>query len=288
MTPAHARPNPTPTDTVPAATGIPATGRQEAANLMQVELTCLIELLECLAPEDWAKPTACTLWNVKDVAAHKAGALAAFASWTELWRQLSPVNQRPYRARGMSQLDAMNQIQVDDRAERTPVELVAELRSVGPRAIRTFQRLPAPVRAIPLPAPPPKGGLMSLAYLTDTIYPRDLWMHRLDLARATGRAFAQAPEHDGRVVALVVRELAQALPRHLGEASVVYELAGPAGGRWRIGRPAGPAATIRMAALDFAQLCSERFRAADVLSRTETLGDATLARRALEHTAVLF
>jgi hypothetical protein len=68
----------------------------------------------------------------------------------------------------------------------------------------------------------------------------------------------------------------------------VYELTGSAGGRWCIGRSAAPTVTIRMAALDFAQLCSERFRAADVLSRTETLGDATLARRALEHTRVLF
>jgi hypothetical protein len=134
MTLAHARPNPTPTDTVPAATGIPATSRQEAASLMEVELVRFIDLLERLGPEDLAKPTACNLWNVKDVAAHKAGALAAFASWTELWRQLSPVSQRPYRAHGMSQLDAMNQIQVDDRTDRTPAELIAELRSVGPRA----------------------------------------------------------------------------------------------------------------------------------------------------------
>ena len=32
------------------------------------------------------------------------------------------------RERGMSQLDAINQIQVDDRADRSPTELLSELR----------------------------------------------------------------------------------------------------------------------------------------------------------------
>lgn len=288
MTIAHARPIPMSPETAPTAGGIPGTSRREAAALMEVGLTRFAALLERFAPEDWTKPTACTRWNVKELAAHKVGSLAGFASWAEFRRQASPANQRPYRARGLSQLDAMNQLQVDDRADRTPAELIAELREVGPRAIRTYLRLPALVRAIRLPMPPPKGGLASLAYLTDTIFPRDLWMHRLDLALATGHPFVQTPEHDGRVVALVVRELALTLPRHLDGASVVYELTGPAGGKWRFGHSALPAAIVRMDALDFAPLSSERLRAADILSRAEIFGDDRLAQRALEHTAVLY
>lgn len=272
----------------PDAARIPATTRQEAAALMEVGLARFVELLESFAPEDWTRPTACTLWNVKEVVAHKAGSLAGFANWGEFRRQYNPASQRPYRARGLSTLDALNQIQVDDRADRTPAELIAELRVVGPRAIRTCLHLPALARALPLPAPPPKGGLMSVAYLTDTILPRDLWMHRLDLALATGRPFVQTPEHDGRVLALVVRDLVGPLARALGPASVVYEVTGPAGATWRLGRSVAPTAAISMDALAFAQLSSQRIRAADVLPRAELAGDVALARRVLEQTAVLY
>ena len=276
------------TSPAPDALAIPATTRQEAAGLMAVALDRFVDLLERLDPDDWGKPTGCTLWNVKEVAAHKAGSLAGFAGWAEFRRQVGPGARRPYRARGMSQLDAMNQIQVDDRADRTPAELIAELREAGPRAVRTCLRLPGPVRALPLPAPPPKGGFMTVAHLTDTILPRDLWMHRVDVAVATGKPFVQTPEHDGRVVALVVRELAQSLARRLDGASVVYELRGPSGGRWRIGRSADPAATIGVDVVDFARLSSGRLAVADVLPRTAIAGDAGLAERALAGTAVLY
>ena len=275
-------------DDTAATAAIPAPSRQESAELMELELARFTELLERFAPDDWTKPTGCAHWNVKDITAHKAGSLAAYASWSEFWRQMSPLAQRPYRMRGMSSLDAMNQIQVDDRAARTPAELITEIHTVGARAIRTWRSLPLPLRMVPLPAPPPKGGLISIAYLADVIYLRDAWMHRLDLALATGRAFVQTREHDGRIVALVIRDLAQTLPRHLDGASAVYELTGVAGGKWRIGPSVEAAATIRMDVLDFAQLSSERIRAADVMSRTEILGDAALARRALDHTAVLY
>lgn len=284
----NAQPIAVPTEPTPDAARIPGTTRQEAAALMEVGVARFVELLESFAPEDWTKPTACILWNVKEIVAHKAGSLAGFASWTEFCHQYNPANQRLYRARGLSTLDALNQIQVDDRADRTPAELIAELRAVSPGAIRTCLHLPALVRALHLPAPPPKGGLMSVAYLTDTILPRDLWMHRLDLALATGRTFVQTPEHDGRVLALVVRDMAGTLARALGHASVIYELTGPVGATWRLGKSAVPSATIRMDALAFAQLSSQRIRAADVLPRAELTGDVALARRALEQTAVLY
>jgi hypothetical protein len=174
------------------------------------------------------------------------------------------------------------------RAARTPAELIAELREVGPRAIGTCLRLPSLVRAIRVPAPPPTGGLISLGYLTDTVFPRDLWMHRLDVALATGLPFAQTPEHDGRVVALVMRDLAATLPRHLGGASVLYGLTGPAGGRWRIGRAAAASAAIRMDVIAFARLSSERTGAADLRPEIDVRGDVALAGRALDRSAVLY
>ena len=55
-------------------------------------------------------------------------------------------------------------------------------------------------------------------------------MHRLDIARATGRDMVLTPEHDGRIIADVVAEWAR---RH-GQPFTLA-LSGPAGGQWRAG-----------------------------------------------------
>ncbi len=202
----------------------------------------------------------------------------------EFKRQYSPLAQRPYRRAGLSSLDALNQIQVDDRAQASPAELMAELRTVGPRAIATRQRLPAILRALRQPFP--VIGLARLDYLTDLIYPRDMWMHRLDICRATGREMVQTAEHDGRIVALVVRDLGRKLARGLKRGAVVYELTGAAGGAWRIGAGAAPAATIRMNALDFNLLASGRLTPRDARARPDTAvsGDPNVAASALDNT----
>ena len=62
-----------------------------------------------------------------------------------------------------------------------------------------------------------------LGYLIDTIYLRDLWMHRIDAARAVSRPFERSAEHDGCVVADVVAEWAR---RH--GRPFALELTGPA------------------------------------------------------------
>jgi hypothetical protein len=63
-----------------------------------------------------------------------------------------------------------------------------------------------------------------LGYLIDTIYLRDLWMHRVDVAHALGRPLGLSADHDGRIIADVVAEWAR---RH--GKPFVLELTGPAG-----------------------------------------------------------
>ncbi len=191
---------------------------------------------------------------MSQVVAHVTGAAALYARWSQFKRQTSPFVQRPYRQAGFTLLDAFNQIQVDDRSAATPADLLAELREVGPRAIATRRRLPAIVRAIRLPLP--LLGVVPLGYLTDLIYTRDMWMHRLDLCRAAGTDMVQTAQHDGRIVALVMRDLGRKLMPKLEEDSIVYELAGVAGGIWRIGRRTQPVATLAMDVLDFNLLAS--------------------------------
>lgn len=268
------------------ATSIPSLTHPEAAEMATVELERFLACVEAFAPADWEQPTACPLWNVRQVVAHVTGAAAAYARWSEFKRQYSPFVQRPYRQAGFSLLDALNQIQVDDRSVATPAALIAELCEVGPRAIATRKRLPAIVRAMRLPLP--LLGVVPLGYATDLIYTRDMWMHRLDLCRATGKDMIQTAQHDGRVVALVIRDLARRLLPKLRGDSIVYELAGVAGGTWQIGRRLPPVATLAMEVVDFNLLASGRLAAQEVRSRglVSVSGDETRAKEALENTRV--
>src|SRR5713101_3472179 len=119
------------------AASIPSLTHTEAAEMATVELERFLACVEALAPADWEQPTACPLWNVRQVVAHVTGAAASYARWSEFKRQASPFVQRPYRQAGFSLLDALNQIQVGDRSAATPAALIAELREVGPHAIVT-------------------------------------------------------------------------------------------------------------------------------------------------------
>lgn len=71
----------------------------------------------------------------------------------------------------------------------------------------------------------PMGG-----YLIDVILTRDPWMHRTDIAEATGAPLVLTAEHDGILVDDVVKEWAA---RHGQPCTLV--LAGPAGGSWSFG-----------------------------------------------------
>jgi uncharacterized protein (TIGR03083 family) len=222
--------------------------------------------------------------ELKQILAHVTGAAASYARWSEFKRQNSLKVQRSYRVSGLSFLDSLNQIQVDDRASATPGALIDELRTVGPRAIATRERLPGLLRAIRVPLP--ELGFVPIGYLTDLIYTRDMWMHRLDICRATGHEMVRTSQHDGRITALVVRDLARKLTPRLGGRTVAYELIGISGGCWSLGENVRPITRITMDVLDFHLLASGRMPADKLSSHTSVKGDEQLARLALDNTQV--
>ena len=86
------------------------------------------------------------------------------------------------------------------------------------------------MRAVKIAIDAPVVEKWALGYLIDVIYLRDVWMHRVDTARATGAELVLTPDHDGRIVADVVAEWAR---RH-GQPFTL-ELTGPAGGAFTAG-----------------------------------------------------
>jgi uncharacterized protein (TIGR03083 family) len=209
----------------------PALERPTAMRLAETEYQRVADAVDALQPQDWTRPTDCTAWDVRQLVAHIAGMAKSAATPLEMARQLRAAKAR--QQDGQALVDAQTDVQVEQREHLGPEELRAELRRVGPRAAKGRRRTPGLVRRRRLPEPQVVNGTpetWSIGYLTDVILTRDPWMHRLDLARATGRAPVLTADHDGVIVADVVNEWAR---RH--GRPYRLELTGPAGGRWESG-----------------------------------------------------
>jgi uncharacterized protein (TIGR03083 family) len=265
---------------VSEVTGIPYVNAEEAYRLLSTELERFLRLVEKLKPEDWSKPTACTAWNVRDMLAHQAGGYASGASLMEMIHQLSSMP-------GPGQLpeDAINEIQLRDRINKTPAELIAELKKVGPVAAQKWAFGHQLLKLVSIPHA--VAGKLSLRHLMWVTHSRDTWMHRLDICRATGQAFEQTAEHDGRIAALVMRDVAEAMERNFKGPALVFELSGIAGGTWKIGR-GEPVATIRMDVLDFNIFASGRYSYEQARPLATITGDVATAEKALKTILVVY
>jgi uncharacterized protein (TIGR03083 family) len=235
---------------------IPAIDHGEAMRLQADELDRDLALLRSLSDEQWSAPTECDGWDVRMMWLHVLGACEAGASTVENARQLAAAYRRR-RADGTPLEAGLSSTQIESRRDLSPAELVERLSHVAPRTIRGRRRLPKPVRSLKLAIDAPVVEKWSLGYLTDIIYLRDLWMHRVDTARATGSELDLTPAHDGRIIADIVAEWAR---RH-GEGFVL-ELAGPAGGTYVA---AGDGPSIELDAVEFTRALSGRAPAGGLL-----------------------
>jgi uncharacterized protein (TIGR03083 family) len=178
--------------------------------LAETEYQRVIDVVDALQFEDWTRPTDCSAWDVRQLVAHIAGHAKLLSSPFELARQLRAAKAR--QQPGQASIDALTALQVEERQHLGPEELRAELRRVGPRAAKARGRIPGIVRRRRLPDPEVVNGLpetWSIGYASDVIFTRDSWMHRMDLARATGRDPVLTADHDGVIVADIVAEWAR-------------------------------------------------------------------------------
>lgn len=229
----------------------PGIERPTAMQLAQTEYQRVAAAVDALDARDWTRPTDCTAWDVRQLVAHIIGQAALFSSPLELAGQTRAANAR--QQAGQAPVDALTALQVEQRRDLGAEELRAELRRVGPRGVTGRRRVPGFVRRRRAPGAEVVNGVpeaWSIGFLTDVILTRDTWMHRLDLAHATGRDPALTPEHDGVIVADVVAEWAR---RH-GQPFRL-ELTGPAGGTWSSGTGGQE---IVMDAADFCRALSSR------------------------------
>lgn len=262
------------------ADSIPSVHADEAHRLMTEAFSRLLTLLESLHADDWSKPTACTAWDVHDMVAHQAGGYLSGVSLREMLRQYTQIPKQ-----GQLPEDAINALQVGERKDKSPAELITELKQVGAKAIHNWAYGFNAVKWIHTPHP--VGGFMSLRYLMWVTHSRDTWMHRLDICRATNRPFEQTREHDGRIVELVVRDVAQKLRKRLNGKAITLTLTGVSGGEWLLGN--GKAVSgLEMDALDFNIFVSGRYSYEEGMRQARITGEKPLIESAFKDLLILY
>jgi uncharacterized protein (TIGR03083 family) len=188
---------------------IPRIKHAEAMRIAEVENRKFAAALRELRPEDWAKPTDCARWDVKALVAHVIGSAAGQASPREFVRQVRTGKPIVKEIGAEFWWDGMNELHVRERDGSSVAELLDEWDKNSVRALRARARLPRPIARLPLLNLPEPVGRKPVSYLFDMGFTRDVWMHRIDLAKATGTEFDADADHDGRIVADLVAEWAE-------------------------------------------------------------------------------
>jgi uncharacterized protein (TIGR03083 family) len=233
--------------------------RPEARVLAEEEFVRFAGAVASLTPQEWTAPTDCTAWDVRKMVLHVLGSGDAQASFGQFVRQLRkglPINKQ---IDSHHWVDGMNEFQIRERAGLSNDEIVAQLRAIGPKAVKGRFRTPPPARYLPLPFGPPFGWV-PLKYLLDVGFTRDVWCHRIDLHAAIGRPMLVTAEHDGRLVGDIVAEWAS-----LYDHPFELVLEGPAGGKYSHGVGGE---RVEIDALDFIRVVSGRLPGSGVLANS--------------------
>jgi uncharacterized protein (TIGR03083 family) len=234
-------------------------GRGEVEALAATEYRRVADQLRALGPADWSEPTACSLWDVRAMAGHTTGMMATFTGYRTMFRAMAAASKAAKRSGGPL-VDALTAQQVADHATASTDDLIAEIDRIGPVAARWRATRPASFRRMPMKQE--VGGQTEtwrMGFLLETILTRDPWMHRVDVADATGHEMELTAEHDGRIVADVVAEWAR---RH-GQPFVL-ELSGPLAATYVQGEDGEH---ITVDALEFCRILSGRSTGTGLLSQ---------------------
>ncbi|GAB3021679.1 hypothetical protein GCM10011376_21290 [Nocardioides flavus (ex Wang et al. 2016)] len=237
--------------TAPRAAALPQPSPDEGRDHAAAEYAALVEMVEAFSAQHWSLPTDCTDWRVRDMVAHLAGA-AEEACRLRVQLRHAVGALRGLRRGDGELVDLLCVAQIADRAGLSDAALAADLRRWALAAPDARRRQPGVLRRVPLPsfAGLPDGA--RLAYLLDVVYVRDVWLHRVDLHRATGLDMP-VTDAEAEVVAQVVRDLDLAW----SGPALMLELTGRGGGRWSIGE-GEPAAVVTEDAVAFMRLLSGR------------------------------
>lgn len=235
------------TDSVVRVEGLRPIARPAAERLARDESARYAAALRELSADEWAAQTDNPDWDVRAMSGHVLGMLETFSS---LRRMAGNMRTATKAAGDGLVIDALTALQVRRNASMTVAELIDRMETLGPTQARwrARRRLMRHMRL-----KQPNEGVVerwSLGFLVDIILTRDTFMHRIDLHRAAGRPLQLSAEHDGVIVADVVREWAARLRRPF-----TLHLTGPAGATYVHGTGGDD---LELDAIEFCRILSGR------------------------------
>ena len=200
----------------------PALARPLALRLAATEYDRCTAVFSALEPGHWTAQTDCPAWDVRQMAAHMLGMAEMAASMRENLRQQRLARRIVGRDGGLY-IDALTQLQVDERAGWAPHRITGRYRARAPKAVTGRRRAPSFVRHRAMPQ------------LNDVNGTQEPWTF-------------------GYLIGVIVADLVAEWSDRHGKDFVLI-LTGPAGGTWSAGEN-GPAMTLD--AIDFCRAVARR------------------------------
>ena len=253
--------------------------RERVVAALEEDWAALLDLLEGLAPEDWARPTDCPGWSVQDNVSHVVGLESMLEG-----RPLPDV-ELGETAHIRNDLGRLNELWVESHRSQTPTELLADLRAVI--AARRATLVGMDDAAFEAPAATPVGEDTYGRFMRIRVM--DTWFHEQDVREAVG-----VPGHlEGLAPELVLDEVRLGLGFVVGKkagapegSTVRFDLTGPLSGRLDYAvtdraRPAEridgePTVTLTVPGDRLLRFVGGRATAEDAGNAVRITGDATL------------
>jgi uncharacterized protein (TIGR03083 family) len=263
--------------------------------LLAGQQAAFIDLLRGLEAEEWARPTICTGWNVKDIAAHVLGDHIGRLSM----HRDGHFGMRPRDGEAFSSyLDRVNEEWVDAARRISPPMLIELLATIGDQIVEFWQ-------TVDLDA---VDGLVRWAgperlpfWLDVAREYTEYWSHQQQICDATGRTGLTDPHYAGPVLDTFLR----ALPHTLRDVTapegtaLQVRVTGRGGGdwtctrgpdRWRLDRRPHPrpTATLELDADTTWRLCTRGITPEQAAERARIDGDRRLATAALQIVSIIW
>lgn len=264
-----------------------AEGAPPVLGWLELVWTSVADLAAELDDDDWALPSELAGWKVQDCLSHIVGVESA------LLGEAVPDVAVDHLPHVTDDFAAMIEKPVEARRSQPPAAVLEELRTATSRRLEALRALSPEEWAVV--GWSPVGQVPYAQFMEVRVF--DCWMHEQDIRRATDR-----PGHlDGPAAEVAFGRIRSAMGFVVGKkaaapkgSTVVFDIAGPVGGRFAIevaeraqetvDEPADPTVVFEMSLSAFAALGGGRWDRERALDSGEVAvsGDAGLATAVLD------
>ena len=252
-------------------------------------------LLGELAPAQWALPTACPGWDVKDVAAHVLGDhVGRLSRHRDGYPALGPRDGEQFPAF----LDRINGEWVTAARRISPHLLIQQLRAIGDQVAEFWQAVDPDALGAAVSWAGPGLAPVWLDAARDF---SEYWTHHQQICDATGQAGLMSPGYAGPVVDTFMRALPYTLRNVTAPVGTTLQMSvtGPGAGEWACTRDQDrwslhrqphqkPAARVELDTDAAWRLCTRGMTPQQAAGRARIDGDHRLVTAALQIVSIIW